>query len=89
MNDLETLRFLSAANSKALAVQVIYFRLLGMRKELAKLCMAELERRKNLGDDFNYVKFIDEELNKSPQPKLNKKDQSLLKTLFNLDMSKL
>lgn len=90
MNSEEEAEFLSKAKPEALAAQVVIYRLLGIRKEISIKCMAELERRKaeeNL--EFDYKKYIDEELANSPSPKLDKQQQGLLKSLFGLDLNKL
>lgn len=58
---------ISDKDSKQLAAIIVGYRLLNMHKELAMECMAELLRRKEAGDDWDYEKYIDEELEKSPQ----------------------
>lgn len=54
-------------DSKQLAAIVVSYRILGMNKELSKLCMAELLKRKEEGDLFDYESFIAEEVGKSPK----------------------
>ena len=57
------------ADSKVLAAQVVIYRSLGMNKELAKACMAELAKRRKNGEEFAYEDFIDEKVAEMPQPK--------------------
>lgn len=45
-------------DSKALAVTIIAYRVLGLYKEEAKLCMMELMRRRKLGEKFEFERFI-------------------------------
>jgi len=45
-------------DSKALAVTIIAYRILGLYKEEAKFCMMELMRRKQKGDIFDFESFI-------------------------------
>ena len=56
------------ADSKDLAAHVVLYRAFGMDKDFAVLCMTELCQRRNAGDDFEYEKFIDEEIAKIPIP---------------------
>ena len=57
------------AASKVLAAHVVIYRSLGMNKELAKACMAELATRRKNGDNFEYEDFIDEKVADMPQIK--------------------
>lgn len=57
------------STSKSLAAHVVVYKTLGMDKEIALLCMQELVYRRNLGDDFKYEEFIEEEIKKIPQMK--------------------
>lgn len=56
-------------NSQALASQVVVYRALGFNKDLAIQCMAELSRRAQAGEQFEYETFIETELAKIPKPK--------------------
>lgn len=58
---------LSDCPSPALAAQVVVYRSLGLNKETAMLCMAELDRRRLAGDQFDFSFFIEEELKKIPK----------------------
>lgn len=60
------------AQSNAMATFVVLYRSLGMFKQLAVVCMAELARRRNLGEEFDYETYIETELNKVPKiPNMN------------------
>jgi len=54
----EDIKKLLQNDSKALAVTIIAYRILGLYKEEAKFCMMELMRRKQNGDTFQFEKFI-------------------------------
>lgn len=54
-------------DSKQLAAIIVSHRLLGLEKDKAMECMAELLRRKENGDDFDYEFYIDKELEQSPK----------------------
>jgi len=54
--------------SQVLAAYVVAYQALGLNKEFATLCMQELGRRRSLGDDFEFEKFISEEMEKIPKP---------------------
>lgn len=85
MNASELLRFLSGP-SKALAVQIVIYRLLGIRQELAVICMEELHRRKvYLEDDFDYEFYIKTELENSPATKMDSKEKKAFLNLLNMD----
>lgn len=85
---LDEKSFLKEANSKALATQIVIHRLLGIRKDLAIKCMQELKRREvEDKDDFNYLLFIEDELEKSPKPELPKDNVNLLNNLFNTSLN--
>lgn len=60
------------ADSKDLAAHIVLYRVFGMEKEFAKLCMIELCKRREGGDVFEYETFIDEEIAKIPLPVPNK-----------------
>lgn len=59
---------ISKMTSEALAANVVAYRSLSLNKNFAKKCMTELAKRKLKGDEFDYEKFISEELNKLPKP---------------------
>jgi hypothetical protein len=65
---METPNNISTIDSKSLAAYVVLYRTLGMHKDLSVLCMQELCLRRNNGDNFEYEKFIDEEISKVPKP---------------------
>ena len=55
------------STSKTLAAHVVIYKALNMDKELALLCMKELAIRRELGQDFDYESYIEEELSKFPK----------------------
>lgn len=55
--------------SDALAAQVVLYRAVGLNKDIAMLCMAELVKRRNIGDEFDYESFISSHLETMPKPK--------------------
>jgi hypothetical protein len=57
-------------NSENLASMIVIYRVLGIFKEEAKLCMIELMKRKENDDDFDFESFINENVDKH-QIKLN------------------
>jgi len=59
---------ISTIDSKSLAAYIVLYRTLGMHKDLALICMQELCVRRGNGDNFEYEKFIDEEIAKVPKP---------------------
>jgi hypothetical protein len=67
LDDAETHLLISQSSSEVLATQVVVYRSLGLNKTLALLSMAELARRRDLGEEFNYENFIEEELKKIPK----------------------
>lgn len=69
--------------SKVLASYVVAYRTLGYNKQLAILCMSELARRRKEGEDFEYEKFIDEEIQKVPKLQ-NLNLQSVMPQLLNI-----
>ena len=57
------------STSKTLAAHIVIFKVLGIDREIAILCMKELARRREYGQDFDYETFIEEELTKIPKMK--------------------
>lgn len=80
INEQDINNLLLSGDSKALAVQIVVFRLLGIRKEIAIKCMEELQRRRQNGDDFKFEEYIEKELKKSPSPSPKPTDD-FLKTI--------
>lgn len=58
---------LQSASSDVLAARVVVYRSLGVGKDLAIQCMAELDRRRAAGDSFNYEDYIEIEVAKIPK----------------------
>lgn len=58
---------LSQAPSETLAAIVVAYKSLGFNKSLALKSMAELSLREANGDKFDYLLFIEEELQKIPK----------------------
>lgn len=48
------------AQSKDLAAYVVAYRVLGFDQEFASFCMSELMRRRYLGEEFEFERFIEE-----------------------------
>lgn len=48
------------AQSKDLAAHVVAYRVLGFDQEFASFCMSELMRRRYLGEEFDFEKFIED-----------------------------
>jgi len=67
-----------------LAAHIVVYKTLGINKELAVNCMIELANRKKLGSDFDYEKFIDEEVNKIPKINVQDSESKVLFQGFNL-----
>lgn len=61
-NDIEK------ATSEQLAIKVVIYRMLKINKNDAIQCMQEIEKRRAVGDSFDYDGFIKAELAKSPKP---------------------
>ncbi|MDP2683497.1 MAG: hypothetical protein Q8P20_00415 [bacterium] len=53
--------------SNTIASYVIIYKTLNINKDLALMCMKELAYRRNLGENFEYEKFIEEEISKIPK----------------------
>lgn len=68
LNEDELKLQIKNATSKNLAGYVITYRLLGIYKNVAALCMTELLERRDAGDDFNFEEYIDNEVKSSPKP---------------------
>jgi len=59
----------SRPSSEFLAVQVVVFRTLGINEEAAIESMAELARRREEGEEFDYETFIEEKAAEIPKLK--------------------
>lgn len=70
------------AQSKDIAAYVVLYRVLGSGKDFAMICMAELGRRRSLGDDFIFEDFINTEVKKVAQPKEG--DFGIAKSFLNI-----
>jgi hypothetical protein len=57
----------SQMQSDVLAAFVVSYKALNIGKEFAFCCMAELARRRGIGDDFDFESYIDIELAKIPK----------------------
>ena len=57
----------SQMTSDVLAAYVVAYKTIGIDKEFAIICMAELSRRRTLGEDFDFENFIEVELAKMPK----------------------
>ena len=72
------------AAQEDLAAYVVVYRTLGINKQLAIDCMIELANRKITGSDFDYEKFIDDEVKKIPKINTDDKHSKVLSQGFNL-----
>jgi hypothetical protein len=79
---IQKLIVLASSQSKALAAHVVLYKSLGLFKLTAIACMAELSRRRHLGDDFQYEIFIEEELGKIP--KVHQLDINSIKNILDI-----
>lgn len=73
------------AKSKDIANYVVIYKILGIHRELSIECMEELHRRKQAGDDFDYMSYIDEEVEKSPKSQMSDKDKNILLGMFKMN----
>ena len=53
--------------SETLAAHIVIYKTLNIDRETALLCMEELGRRRERGDDFDYEAFIEAEIAKMPK----------------------
>lgn len=67
--------------SEGLASIVVVYRTFGLFKDDAKNAMAELMRRKDDGDLFEFENFITDEIEKLPKPAVPNEALSILKTI--------
>lgn len=68
-------------SSKALALIIVANRSLGMFKQESRNAMIELAKRKENGDNFDYEKFIKEELDRVPKTNVNPEVTKFLSSL--------
>lgn len=80
LNDL-----IKSSSDESLATRVVIYRLLGLQKSLAILCMQELEKRRLAGNTFDFNSYIQEALDQSPKPEINKKNMSLISNLLKMN----
>ena len=73
--------FLSGASPDVLAAQVVIYKALGLRRQLAIKCMEELMKRKLAGNDFDYDSFVEKELAAFPKPT----DQKIISSMVKMD----
>lgn len=59
---------IKTSDSEALAAQVVIYRVLNLRKEIATLCMEELVLRRKNGEEFDYEDWIDKKVAEMPKP---------------------
>lgn len=73
---------MGSAQSEALAAQIVLYKSLGLFKTVAITCMAELLRRRLLGEEFDFENFIDSEMGKLP--KVQPLDMEALRGMINV-----
>lgn len=66
---LKVSRLLSVgfSTSESLASHIVVYKTLGIDRELAQVCMKELARRRNLGENFDYEQFIEDKIKEIPK----------------------
>lgn len=67
--DLKRLQSIQQAPSESLCGIVVGARALGIMQDFAKVCMAELMRRRELGEDFAFEEYIEDKVKTIPLPK--------------------
>lgn len=88
--DIKRRIFVGTVCSTVLASHVVGYRLIGINKTFAMICMAELCRRREiLGDDFNYESFISEKMKDMPIPSTNDRDIGLINGLIGKNLRSL
>lgn len=79
-NIIDEIKLVGQASSKSLAGFIIAYKLLGIGKDRAIICMSVLVYRKHLGDDFDFEKYIDDSIKNAPKP--NKIDFGMVKNII-------
>jgi hypothetical protein len=69
-------------SSETLAAIVVSFRILGINKDDAAKAMLILEQRRAAGDEFDYEKFIADNVAKAPKPVDHAKTFQNIKAIF-------
>lgn len=78
----QKLEAMKQADSATLAAHVVLYKGLGLFKKSAIACMSELQRRRSLGEEFDFESFIETEVNKLP--KAPPMDFNLVRGLMNI-----
>jgi len=68
-------------SSEALAAMIVAYRSLGLFKDEAKQAMADLAKRRDEGDNFDFESFIDSKLNEVPKSDINSDVSKFLRSL--------
>jgi len=68
LSSAEKIKTIPSLSSESLAVVVIAYKAFSRNKEFAAECMKELGRRRKNGDEFEFEKYIENEVAKMPQP---------------------
>ena len=68
-------------SSEALAAMIVAYRSLGLFKDEAKQAMADLAKRRDEGDNFDFESFIDAKLNEVPKSDINSDVSKFLRSL--------
>ncbi len=69
--DYEIILMINQSPSPNLAAQIVAYKTIGYNKKIAMICMHELARRRDLGEEFNYEEYIDIEIKKIPVVSFN------------------
>jgi hypothetical protein len=67
-NEVIELEEIKKAPSKILAGFVVVYRTLHIFKDRSILCMQELMARRDIGDDFDFETYIENEVSSMPKP---------------------
>lgn len=73
-------KLIKSATSKNLAGYVIVYRMFKLYKDIAAKCMQELMIRRESGDEFDFEKYIKDEVSAAPKSKIN--DLSTLRQIL-------
>lgn len=76
---------IKSAPSEGLAAYIVAYKVLGIGKDLALMCMEELAIRRKDGDGFEFESYIDQNIEKMPKPvSLDIKNMSSIMNIRNL-----
>lgn len=59
---------MNIANSKSLAAHIVSYKVYNIDSKFSLICMEELVRRRNLGEEFNFEQYIEDQIKLLPKP---------------------